>query len=78
MFSGLRRRVDWLVEANVLEKRAVLIFSVESPSSALEMEIERFSETSTCIKQSTRRLNPKEHNQKRPINVPTTNETQFI
>jgi hypothetical protein len=42
--------VDWLVEANVSEKRTVL-----------KMETVRFSETFVSISQSTLRPNPEEH-----------------
>jgi hypothetical protein len=49
----MRRRVDWVAEADVSEVRVVSIFR----SSAL------FFETSAYTNQTTRRLNPKEHNQ---------------
>jgi hypothetical protein len=57
--------MDWLIEANVSEKRAVFIFRAEvlSLSSALKMEAARFSETLAPTSQSIRRLNPKEHHQ---------------
>jgi hypothetical protein len=46
--------MDWLVEANVLEKCAVSIFRAQ-------VETERFSETLASNNQSSRQPNPKEH-----------------
>jgi hypothetical protein len=57
--------VDWLVEANVSEKRSFHHFmKAEVITSALKMEAARFSETLASSNQSTRRFSPKEHNQK--------------
>jgi hypothetical protein len=50
--------VEWLVEANILEKRAVCTL----PSSALKMETARFSKMLASTNQSTKQLNPKRHN----------------
>jgi hypothetical protein len=51
--------VDWLVEDNVSGRRAVSI----SITSALKMKTARSSETLASTNQSTRQLNPKEHNE---------------
>jgi hypothetical protein len=73
-FFGLRRRVNCLVEASVLDKPAVSIFRAEArcfetltpPDSRLttsspKMVTARFLETLVSANQSTRRLNSKEH-----------------
>jgi hypothetical protein len=48
--------VDWFVAANVPEKRIFLTLSL---SSALKMEIPRFSETLASTNQYRRLVNPK-------------------
>jgi hypothetical protein len=55
--------VDLLADAIFSEKRAVSVFRVEVFTSALKMETARFSETLESTNKSTRRLNPKLHNQ---------------
>jgi hypothetical protein len=53
--------VDWLVEADVSEKRAGSIIGVEVQASALQFETESFSEPSASTNQSTQCLSPEEH-----------------
>jgi hypothetical protein len=53
--------VDWLVEADVSEKRAVSIFRAEAMviiNSALKIDTARFSETSATTNQPTGRFKP--------------------